>query len=54
VTRKENFNRIRHDYFMLSFSGECIVCSVTQEVTYIFTIDIHYGSTGVHNKNYGS
>ena len=27
-----------------------LVCSVTQEVTFIFTIDNHYGSTGVHNK----
>jgi hypothetical protein len=26
------------------------VCSVTQEVNFIFTIDIHYDSTGVHNK----
>jgi len=45
VTRKENLNRIRHDYFMLSFSGECIV-----EVTFIFTINVHYGSTGVHDQ----
>jgi len=52
---KENLNWIRHDYFMLCYRGECIVCSVTQEVTFIFTINIHYGSTGVHNKvHYGS